>query len=334
MMRRALTCALLLVVLTTLPMPAASAQDTPSAPNPKDTPIAVGEGAGMYVQAAAPSLTGAFDRAVSEIDASGADWTPRQVKDASFRRRLLELRLLMDGNAFAYEKDRLRGYRDIVDRAYESVGIYQDLTDIEKELGTTVNPDVVNGRRVEMNEGLAQMRDPNLRREMRAFFAAPLGSPRKGDGPGIWDLTGSVASNSFDAIGNAAELQTGIVRHLQGADLGVSDIFDPNQAFYFHTIRKQIRDVVLLSKMFPETKDATVEVAKPLNDLVDDYGDALEAFTAYEFALQQGMGTEKVAAELRREFERALMMKQQLVDTHGLDAMAVRLNEVREAHRR
>lgn len=333
-MRRALTYALLLVVLTALPTPAASAQDAPAAPSPKDTPIAVGEGAGMYVQAAAPSVTGAFDRAMSEMDSASGDWTPKQVKDASFRRRLLELRLLMDANAFAYDKDRLRGYRDIVDHTYEMIGNYQDLADIEKELGTPVPPGAVQSRRAEMNEGMAQIRDGNLRREMRAFLAAPLGAPRKGGGPGIWDLTGSVASNSFDAIGNAAELQSGIVRHLQGSDLGVSDIFDPNQAFYFHTIRKQMRDVVLLSRMYPAIKNSTADVIKPLDDLVDDYGDTLEAFTAYEFALQQGMATDKVAAELRREFERALLMKQQLVDSHGLDAAAIRINEVREAHRR
>jgi len=150
MMRRALTYALLLVVLTALPTPITSAQDAPAAPSPKDTPIAVGEGAGLYVQAAAPSATGAFDRAMSELDAAGTDVTPKQVKDASFRRRILELRLLMDANAFAYDKDRLKGYRDIVDHAYETIGNYQDLSDIEKELGIPVPANAVDGRRAEL----------------------------------------------------------------------------------------------------------------------------------------------------------------------------------------
>ena len=35
-----------------------------------------------------------------------------------------------------------------------------------------------------------------------------------------------------------------------------------------------------------------------------------------------------------REFERALMMKEQFVETHALDAMVIRINQVRDAHRR
>ena len=135
-------------------------------------------------------------------------------------------------------------------------------------------------------------------------------------------------------MGNAAELQTGVVRFLQGADLGVTDIFDPDQALHFHNIRREMRSVVLLSTMYPATNEATREVVVPLIEIVDDYGDALEAYNAYTFAVQNGMDTSKVEPELRREFERALMMKQQFVDTHALDAMAVAINSVREAHRR
>jgi hypothetical protein len=41
-----------------------------------------------------------------------------------------------------------------------------------------------------------------------------------------------------------------------------------------------------------------------------------------------------VEAELRREFERALLMKGQFVDNRALDNMAIALNGVRDAHRR
>jgi hypothetical protein len=271
---------------------------------------------------------------MSELDASPMDASPRQVKDASFRRRLLELRLLMDFNAFAYDKDKLKVYREAVDQAYEGVGVYQDITDIEKELGTSVSPDVVAQRQAEMNEALSQVRDGNMRRQMRQFLASPLPSVRKGGGPGLWDITGSAPSNSFDAVGNAAEFQSGIIRHLQDSDLGVADIFDVNQAIHFHEIRKQMRDVVVMSAMYPPITENTAEAAKALDDLVDDYGDTLEAFTAYEFALQAGMDTEKVATELRREFERAQMMKDQFINAGSLDTMALRLNEVRDGHRR
>jgi hypothetical protein len=329
MTRRITAWLLMLVLLTAWPTTSAFAQA-----KPKDTSPVVGGGTGLYTQAAAPSVLGAFDRAMSELDAAPMDASPRQVKDASFRRRLLELRLLMDFNAFAYDKDKLKVYREIVDQAYEGVGVYQDITDIEKELGTSVSPETVAQRQAEMNEALSQIRDGNMRRQMRQFLASPLNSVRKGGGPGLWDMTGSAPSNSFDAVGNAAELQSGIIRHLQSEDLGVSDIFDPNQVLHFHEIRKEMRDVVVLAAMYPPITESTTEAVKALDDMVDDYGDTLEAFTAYTYAQQAGMDTEKVATELRREFARAQMMKDQFINAGALDTMALRLNEVRDAHRR
>jgi hypothetical protein len=192
MTRRVAAWLLIVVLLAAWPTTGAFAQA-----NPKDTSAVDGGGAGLYVQAAAPSVVGAFDRAMNELDAAPMDASPRQVKDASFRRRLLELRLLMDFNAFAYDKDKLKVYREVVDQSYEAVGVYQDITDIEKELGTSVSPDVVAQRQAEMNEALAQIRNDNMRRQMRQFLAAPLPSVRKGGGPGLWDITGSAPSNSL-----------------------------------------------------------------------------------------------------------------------------------------
>ena len=127
---------------------------------------------------------------------------------------------------------------------------------------------------------------------MRGFFAAPLVRTAQGRRPaGSGTSPARSPSNSFDATGNAALLQIGVVGYLQGADLGVNDIFDPDQAAYFHLIRKEMRNVVILSAMYPDTNDDTREAVKPLDDLVDDYGDALEAFNAYKFALQAGMDT-------------------------------------------
>ena len=302
--------------------------------NPKETGPVVGNGDGTYTQAAGVSLVGALDRASEAVNAFPGDGTPRQVKDSPFRRRLLELRLLMDFHAFAYDKDRLKIYREMVDQAYESVGVFQDITDIEKELGISVSPDVVAQRRAEMTEGMAQFRNSNTRSEIRRFLGAPLSGPRTGGGPGLWDITGTRASNQWDAVGNSAEFQSGILRHLQGSDLGVADIFNPDQAHYFHLVRKQIRDVVILSAMYPAITGATVEQVKALDEMVGDYGDVMEAFNSYTFALQSGMDTEKIAAELRREFEKSQMIKNQFVESHALDAMAIKLNEVRDAHRR
>lgn len=328
MVRKLVACALVIFLLSLGPATAASAQSG------KDTPIVVGEGVGMYVQAAPPTVIGAFDRAMNEIDGADLNATPRQVKDTWFRRRLLELRLVMDVNAFAYDKNQMKAYRDLVDRAYEASGVFQDIVDFEKELGITVAPEIVANRRSEMLDALGPLRTPGVRDEMRRFFSQPEKAPRVGGGPRLWDLTGVVASNAFDATGNAALLQSGLLSRLQGSDLGILDIFDPDQAYYLHEVRKELRSVVILSAMYPDTNAATREVVKPLVDLVDDYGDVLEAFNSYVFALQNGLDTSKVAPELVREFERSQLMKNDFIEARALDAMAIQINSVRDAHRR
>jgi hypothetical protein len=334
MARYARVLALVLVLLTAWPVTGVSAQ---GAPSPKDTPIVVGSGVGSYNQAAGPSLTGAFDRAIGEIDAASPTMSPQEVKDASFRRRLLELRLLMDVNAFAYDRDQLQGYRDIVDRAYEAIGLYQDVAVIQKELKTEVRPEIIGDRRYEMNDALGPLRTPNVRSEMRRFLSRPLNTIRAGNGlgaPRLWDLAATTANRQFDATGNAALLEAGMVGYLQRAELSVADIFDPSQSLHFHFIRRQVRSVVLLSAMYPATNDATRDVVQPLDDLVDKYGDVTDAWVAYVYAQQNGLDTTAVAAELQREFDIAQAAKNQFVETRALDAMAARLNSVRDAHRR
>jgi hypothetical protein len=317
---------LLLLLVTLAPVTGVYAQ--------KDTPIVVGEGAGTYIQGASPTVIGAFDRAISSIDAAPLNGAPKEVKDASFRRRLLELRLVMDVNAFAYDKDKMKGYRDIVDRAYEGVGLFQDIVDFEKELGVPVAPEIIANRRSEMMDTLNLLRDQRMRGEMRGFFSSPLKAPRNNGGPRLWDLMNSKASDEFDATGNAAKLQSGLLSNLQSSDLGIRDIFDPNQALYFHAIRKEMRSVVLLATMYPATNAATTEAIKPLDALVGDYGDVLEAFNSYVFALQNGIDTAKVGAEVSREFEKSQLEKNAFIENHALDTMAVQVNSVRDAHRR
>jgi hypothetical protein len=329
MLRKLMACALAIVLLATWPANGAFAQASP-----KDTPIVVGEGAGRYVEGAAPALTGAFDRAIGEIDAAPWPLTPDQVKDLSFRRRLLELRLLMDVNTYAYDRGRMQGYRLIVDQAYQGVGVYQDVSVIQKLIGAEVSPEVVNQREAEMDEALAPLRDEGIRDEMRGFFADPLEKPRNGGAPRLWDLAEVSADDGYDATGNAALLQAGVVHYLQSTDLGVVDIFDPNQALQFHAVRRQIRAVILLSKMFPDTSAATADVMTPLTDLVDQYGDVTDAYAAYVYLQQVGGDTSAIADKLQREFEKAQLMKAQVVDSHALDPVAIQLSAVRDAHQR
>src|SRR3954469_23636166 len=113
-MRRRVSAWLLIVMMVLVAWPPTGAW---AQAKPKDTGPVVGEGNGSYTEAARASTVGALDRVVDELNPVPMDVTPQQVKDASWRRRILELRLQMDFNAFAYDKDKLKGLRDAVDRA-------------------------------------------------------------------------------------------------------------------------------------------------------------------------------------------------------------------------
>jgi hypothetical protein len=142
------------------------------------------------------------------------------------------------------------------------------------------------------------------------------------------------ASDQFDSTGNAALLQSGIVHSLQDADLGVIDILDPAQEAQFHIIRKRLRSALLLASLFPATGEAVQDVRKPLDDLVSAYGATNDAYTIYVYAKEAGIGADAAADKVRSEFENAQGVKNQVVESHALDTLAIRLNGVRDTHRR
>src|SRR5215212_4677209 len=216
MLRRLAACVLVFVLMAASPATGVLAQD-------KETSFVAGGGQGRYAAAAPAQLMGAFDRAMAELDATSAEASPEEVKAASFRRRILELRLLMDLDALAYDGNRMKGYRDTVDRVYESVGVYQDLAVIKKQLDVEVSQDVVNGRRAEMNDALWPLRDQRMRGELRRFFGAPLKAPRSGKAlrtPRIWDVAGALPTDNFDSTGNAA------VQDVRQPVLDMIDVYD------------------------------------------------------------------------------------------------------------
>src|SRR4051794_5106519 len=142
-----------------------------------------------YSQQAGGVLIGAFDRAMGEIDAAPEDMSPTDVKNATFRRRLLELRLLIDTNSFIYNHDQLKAYRDVVDAAYQAIGDYQDISVIQKIVPSVqIAPAVINARHNQMNESMYPLRDGGWRNEVRGFFSDPRPSVRSSPGsPRLWD---------------------------------------------------------------------------------------------------------------------------------------------------
>ena len=58
---------------------------------------------------------------MGELDGFSDGIRPEGARESSFRRRILELRLLMDLFAYAYDPEPLSTYRELVDDAYERV---------------------------------------------------------------------------------------------------------------------------------------------------------------------------------------------------------------------
>jgi len=298
------------------------------------TPVS-GGGEGRYTEAAPTEILGALDKLTAELDAVPMDATPDQVRAATFRRRILEMRLLLDLNSFAYERPLMNTFRQDLDAPYESIGEYQDLPMVQKALGTDLDPGYVQSRLTAMNNSLVPLRDPNIRAAMRSFFAHPLaGARQQQGGPGLWDFSGARAADGFDATGNAALMGAAIVQNLQTSDIGVNDIFDQTQETQFHLIRKRLRSVLVLATLFPATGDAIQGVRQPLDDLVSAYGDANDAYTTYLYAKQLGINVDGTANTVRDTFAKAQATKDHVLQTHALDALAAALNGVRDNHRR
>jgi len=302
----------------------------------KETSFVAGGGQGRYAAAAPTQVAGAFDRAMAELDATSPEASPEEVKAASFRRRILELRLLMDLNALAYDGDRMKDYRDTVDEVYEAVGVYQDLAVIKKQLNIDVSQDVVDERRASMNDALSPLRDQRMRVQLRRFLTAPLKAPRSGKNvraPRIWDVAEALPTDKFDSTGNAALLASGVVRALEGTDLSINDIFDLGQQARFHTVRRMLRNVIVLAAMFPATTEAVQDVRQPVVDMIDVYDDVKDAFTAYDYAQAAGLDTDAIGAKVQREFDKAQTLRANFVEAHILDGLEARLDGIRDSHR-
>jgi len=337
-MLRRTVLSLLLVALVVGSSPAIGrAQSTPNVPRAdRQTTITV-DGNGTYLATAAPALTGAFARAMQELDTFPEQTTPGDVKDNTFRRRLLELRLLMDFEAYAYDPVLLHTFRKVIDDAYEQVGDFQDVDVTEQILGAPVRADVVNQRLIKMNVVLASLRTATVRSAMRDFLASPSPSIQTldpDDTPRLWKLAQMTPSTQLDGVGNAAMLATGVFRKLQGGSIFVADIFDRPQEIQFHATRKDIRSTLLILLMFVPTRDATRGQSEPLWALVSQYGDVNDTVVAWRTATSYGGPVDVGANAIRVEFSKAQMRQQAVLDGKSFDGMIGTLNGVQQAHQR
>src|ERR1700710_93437 len=129
MFRRVLRCLVLVAMVAGLSPGLTQAEiDSPRAD--RQTTFTV-DGSGTYLSTAGAATTGAFDRAMQVLDGFPEQTTPEAVKSATFRRRLLELRVMMDLYASAYAPILLHTFRKAVDDGYEQVGDFQDVSVIQ-----------------------------------------------------------------------------------------------------------------------------------------------------------------------------------------------------------
>ena len=281
-----------------------------------------------YTEAALSQLLTQYWVVLYETDALPQYPSPDQVKASQLRKRLLDLRLILDLNAFAYEPGKLEAYRGAIDEAYEEIGQYKDLFDVQKIDGAPIDPTVAAERLAKMNVALAPFRLPSFREDLNAFFyeraATPL-SLAPGDRPRLWQIAQVTPNDNLTSAGNAALLVESLLRNLSGEGLTVADIFDPAQEERFHDVRKALRSALVLVDMFPSLSAQTAEVREPLAELVDDYGDTNDALIAYRAAQESGRQLDERAAAVSEEFAKAQARAAEFVEGGQLEAYASRL---------
>lgn len=321
----------LLVGFALLPASKVFAQGGPDNRAPT---VTISEG-GAYVQVAGAAVVAAFDRAMGELDGFSEGIRAEQARDASFRRRLLELRLLMDLYAYAYDPEPLSTYRELVDDAYERVGGYQDIPVVSGLLSVGFPQDLVSLRQLRMNVALAGPRSYTVREPMKAFLGAPTGAIYNLSGkdvPRIWTFAGQTPTNELDSVGNAARMAASALAGIQASGPFIADVFDPVQEAHFHDVRKSIRSVLLLMQMFPDTRAAIQPIAEPMFQLISQYGDVNDAFIAYRLAPRLGANQGAAADFLRAEFVKAQRRQSAVSEQRTFENLVHALSLVQERH--
>src|SRR5687768_16116529 len=93
-----------------------------------------------YPKAAPDALQTYASIVYDEVRKLPPNANPAQVKASPLRKRLLDLRLMMDFNAFLYAPERMGPMRDQVDAAYEAIGQFKDLFDQSELTGEPIDP--------------------------------------------------------------------------------------------------------------------------------------------------------------------------------------------------
>jgi hypothetical protein len=253
---------------------------------------------------------------------------PEQIKSSNLRKRLLDLRLMLDFNAYLYDPSRLEPIRDQVDAAYEKVGLYKDLFDQSQLTGLPIAPDEQAKRAEEMNDALTWLRDSG---QQRAVTEALHKSEHKildldkKETPRLWRIAEITPVDNQSSLATVALLAANVLANLERDGLLVDDILDPDQEAQFHDVRKALRSVLVLVDMFPTGTQIVGDRRDALAELVDAYGEVNDASIAYHDALESGHHEDDRKDDLMKAYKKARKLADQAVDDGELRAYVARI---------
>jgi hypothetical protein len=241
-----------------------------------------------------------------EIDALPDPPTPEQVKASPVRKLILDYRLIMDVHAFVYDPLLFEAYRDALDLAYEEVGQYKDLFDVQDIDGLPIDENEAKIRLAKMDFALAALRLGSFREDMKEFAYSRVQRSTvftDKDIPRLWHLANVRPRYELDNAGNAAALGQGVLRWLINDGMVVDDILDVEQEDHFHNVRKALRSVLTFTDMYPSLAEATKEERETLDKLVSAYGKVNDRFIAYRLALASNINVDERLADLLASHE-------------------------------
>jgi hypothetical protein len=290
-----------------------------------------------YTHAATREILYQWRYAGTEIEAFPAIPTAKEMKDTEMRKRVLDLRLMMDFNTFAYKPNDLLKYRDMLDLVYENVGAYKSLFDTQQIDGFPVDQAEKDKRWNNMINAVGPFRQADVRSKFEKAidkYESNIYMHDYDDWPRIWQIAGFPPDDSLDSLGNAARLSQAILLNLRAQGLTIGDPLDPEQEAHFHDIRKAMRSVVTLIDMFPSSNAAVAGVRGPIDDVVDAYGKANDQFVAYHEAQYFGRPLEPRVAGVQKAFNKAQDLANEFAWGGQMDAYVAVLSQVQSSHTR
>ena len=281
-----------------------------------------------YTQAAPPQLMTHYRIVFSELDQLPLEPDPAQVKSSQLRKRMLDLRLTMDLYAYAYQPGQFAVYRAALDEAYEAIGEYKDLFDVQAIDGLPIDETLRQTRLARMKVALTPFRTAGFRDDLQQLFQQPAHAPlalSEPQRPRLWQIAGLGPSDGLDSVGNVALLSRAVIQNVRAEGILIGDILNPTQEERFHDVRKALRSALLLADMYPSLTAELAEVREPLADLVKAYGKTNDEINAYRAALAANRDLAPRAEALRASHDKAQAIAREVLESGQLDAYIGRL---------